>query len=138
MCTYVCIFIKVYYISPILYFFRQMISTINTIKFKFILILLLYFKVCFKGRGSIKNSFCFQNQLLQFLFFLYFQNQVLQFLFLFYFQNQFLKFLFLPTCFLANLLLKYLITFLKILLFVFLFLIVFITPFSKMLESSRA
>ena len=31
VCTYVCVFIKVYYLCPILYFFRQIISRIHTI-----------------------------------------------------------------------------------------------------------
>ena len=66
-------------------------------------------------------------------------NQLLQFIFLFYFHNQILQFLFLFINFLTNLLLKYLITFLKILLCSFAsFLIVSVTPFSKILESSRA
>ena len=46
MRTYVCILIKVYHISPTLYFFRQIISWVYTIKSRFILIILLYFKVC--------------------------------------------------------------------------------------------
>ena len=46
MCVYFCIFIKFYYISPILYFFRLIVSRINTIKLRFILIIALYFKVC--------------------------------------------------------------------------------------------
>ena len=47
MCAYVCMFINIYYIRPILYFlFSQNISRINTIKSWFILIILFYFKVC--------------------------------------------------------------------------------------------
>ena len=46
MCAYMYIFIKVYYVCPILYFFRQIVSRINTIKSWLILIILLYFKVC--------------------------------------------------------------------------------------------
>ena len=46
MCTYVCIFVKVYYISPILYFIRQIVSRTNTIKSWFHSILLLYFNIC--------------------------------------------------------------------------------------------
>ena len=32
VCTYVCVFIKVYYLCPMLYFFRQIISRIHTIE----------------------------------------------------------------------------------------------------------
>ena len=43
MCTNICIFIKIYYIRPIFYSFREVISRINLIKSRFILIILLYF-----------------------------------------------------------------------------------------------
>ena len=43
-----------------LFFFRQIISRINTIKSWFILIILFYFKICQK-MGDIKNLILFQN-----------------------------------------------------------------------------
>ena len=125
MCTCVCIFIKVYYISLILYFSRQVVYRINTIKSWFILIMLLHFKVC-QGIRRHKNPILFHNQLLQFLF-------------LFYFQIQLSQFLFLVTYFLTNLLLEYLITAKNPHFCSFVsFLIVLVTSFSKILESSRA
>ena len=90
---------------PIL--FRQIISWKNFIKSRF-----FWYYFCIskfvKGWGSIKNPSHFHNQLLQFLF-------------LFYFYNQLLQFIFLTINFPISLLLKYLITHLKILLFVFVF-----------------
>ena len=44
--TNICIFIKVYYICPTLYSFRQIISRVKSIESMFILIIFLYFKVC--------------------------------------------------------------------------------------------
>ena len=75
ICAYICIFVKVYYVRPFLYFFKQIISWKNTIKF---------FRISkfAKGWGGIKNLIVFQYQLLQFLFLFYFLNQLLQFLFL--------------------------------------------------------
>ena len=40
-CTNICIFIKIYYIFPILYCFRPVICRINSIKSKFILLIIL-------------------------------------------------------------------------------------------------
>ena len=53
MCSYWFILIKIYFECPILYF-RSIISWINTIKFRLILIILLRSKF-FKGWGGIKN-----------------------------------------------------------------------------------
>ena len=55
MCNYVCILIKVYYISSILYFSRQIISWKNSIKSWPILIILLYFKVCHEATLEIPS-----------------------------------------------------------------------------------
>ena len=75
-----------YYISPILYFFRQIISWKNSIKSWFHLIILFYILIPFekfsKDEAAAKNPILFHNQLLQFLFIFYSQNQLLQFLFL--------------------------------------------------------
>ena len=46
MCINVFLFIKVYYISLILYCSWQIISRINFIKSSFILIILLHFNIC--------------------------------------------------------------------------------------------
>ena len=82
----ICIFIRVYYISPTLNFFRQIMSRINTIKCRFILIKLCISKF-FKGWGGIKNPFQFQNQLLQFLFLIinFPTNLLLEYLITFFF-----------------------------------------------------
>ena len=45
-CTQKMLAIKFYYISPIFYFFKQVVSRINIIKSRLILLILLYFKVC--------------------------------------------------------------------------------------------
>ena len=76
MCAHIRIFIKVY---PL--FFRQIISSKNTIKYRFIMIILCISKFV-KGWGGIKNSILFHTQLLQFLFLFYFLNQLLHFYFL--------------------------------------------------------
>ena len=110
------IFIKVYYMSPILCFLRRIISRINTIKSRLILIILLYLKLV-EGPGDNKNQFYFHNQLLQFLF----HDQLLQFILLLYFCNQSLQFLLLILNFQTNWLLEYLMKCFKILIFVLLF-----------------
>ena len=81
MCTNIYIFIKTYYISTFLYFLRLIISRMNSIEPRFILIIPLYFKVCTRMR-QIKISFYFHNHLSQFLFLLYFHNLILTFFFL--------------------------------------------------------
>ena len=119
MRTKICIFIKVYYISPIIYCFRQIVSRINTIKSWFILITLLYcISKLVKGWHDIKNPILFHNQLLQLLLCFYFQTQFLQFLFLIKARNNMFK---IPPFY----------SFLS-------FLIVLLTPFNKIAETSRA
>ena len=56
--TKICIFIKVYHISPILNFFRQIFSRINVVKSWFILVIPLYFKVCQRTRRHQKFRSC--------------------------------------------------------------------------------
>ena len=90
MCTNICIFNNVYYICPILYFFRKIISRINSIESRFILIILCISKFV-KGWGGIKKL-CKSKT----------HNQLLIFIFLLYFHNLFLAFLFLLKCFLTN------------------------------------
>ena len=127
VCVYVCIFIKVFYVCPILYLFRRMISWKNSIKSWFILIILCISKFV-KGWGGIKNSilFYFHNQLFQFLFLSYFQNQLLQLPPAKIFSNRLAPKV--PNNMLKNP---------PFCSFV-LFLIISVTPFNKILESSRA
>ena len=103
--TNICIFIKVYDISPILYFLGKLSLEKAPLN-------LGSFWQCFwiskfiKGWGGIKNPILFHNQLLQFLF---------------YSQNQLLQFLSLIINFLARFILECLLVFLKVFLLVFLF-----------------
>ena len=54
MSPYWFILIKIYYIFPILYF-KWIISWIKTIKFRFILIIRSYFKICQRTRRNKKS-----------------------------------------------------------------------------------
>ena len=61
ICTNICIFIKICYICSILYCFRQIISRVNTIKCRLILIILLLLIILIskfvKGCGGINIFF---------------------------------------------------------------------------------
>ena len=101
MSSNIRVLIKIYFISPILYF-GWIVSRINTIKSWLTLIIFLYLV---KGWGGIKNPFyfCF-----------YFHNQLLQSLLLLYLFLDFYQpylFLNLLKYFLINLHLVYLITY---------------------------
>ena len=69
MCTYVCIFIKIYYVNPILFLglIIQIISWIDTIKPIFHSIIPFYLKICQRKRRHQK-SYSFPQPALTILF----------------------------------------------------------------------
>ena len=72
VCIKIPIFIKIYYIFPIIYSFREIISRINTINPT------QSERITFAFRSLLKDEMkCSHNQLLLFLFLTYFHNQLL-------------------------------------------------------------
>ena len=55
MCTNICIFIKIYYMCPNFYSFREIISRISSFKSKFRLKIFLYFKGLLKDGVKSKK-----------------------------------------------------------------------------------